>query len=109
MAKQHDDNIYYDHFALSVACPSCGAGRLHHCTTKTKRFHNARISAGIRRAVRDDHRQHERAMRAYGKVRADIAAGRTPDQREITTSLACACTECLGGMVEQARELLPWL
>lgn len=29
--------------------------------------------------------------------------------REINTSLACACTECLDGMIERARGLRPWL
>jgi hypothetical protein len=106
MAKRDDG---YEQFAIPVRCPTCGAPRGHECATKTKRFHSARISAGIRRAVRDDYSQHERAMKAYAAVRADIAAGRTPSPREVTTSLACACTECLDGRVEQARELLPWL
>lgn len=107
MARRITDT-YYDHLAIPVRCPTCGAPRGRDCTTKTKRFHNARISAGIRRAIRDDYSQHERAAAAYASVRADIAAGRTPNDRELTTSLACACTECLDGMVEQARELLPW-
>ena len=99
----------YEQFAIPVKCPSCGAPRGRDCDMKTKRFHNSRISAGIRRAVRDDYSQHERAMRAYGAVCAAIAAGRQPDLRQITTSMACACTECLDGMVEQGRILLPWL
>jgi len=103
------NNDTYDSFAIPVACPSCGAKPGRECTTTTKRFHNSRISAGIRRAVRDDYSQHERAMRAYDAVRAAIAAGREPDQRQITISMACACTECLDGMVEQGRMLLPWL
>lgn len=104
---QHNDT--YDHLAIPVPCPTCGAPRGRDCTTKTKRFHNARISAGIKRAIRDDYAQHERAMAAYDSVRADIAAGRIPDPRQINTSMACACFECLNGMVEQAGELLPWL
>lgn len=107
MARQSNDT--YDRFAIPVMCPTCGARPGRDCAAKTKRFHSTRISAGIRRAVRDDYRQHERAMQAYAEVRADIAAGRTPDSCKITTSLACACTECLDGMVDQARELLPWL
>jgi hypothetical protein len=107
MTRQRNDT--YDQFAIPLACPVCAAPRGHGCATKTKRFHNARISAGIRRAVRDDYSQHERAMQAYASVRAAIAAGREPNPREINTSLACACTECLDGMVDQARELLPWL
>lgn len=106
MAKRDNG---YEQFAIPVPCPSCGAPRGRDCEMRTKRFHNARISAGIRRAVRDDHDQHERATKAYASVKADIVAGREPNQREIATSLACACTECLDGMVEQARVLLPWL
>ena len=57
----------------------------------------------------DERAQHERAMNAMALVRDDIADGREPDQRLITISLACACDPCLDGMVEQARELSPWL
>jgi hypothetical protein len=57
----------------------------------------------------DEAAQHERAMNAMALVRDDIADGRAPDQRLITTSLACACKPCIDGMVEQARELGPWL
>ncbi|SHZ99847.1 Uncharacterised protein [Mycobacteroides abscessus subsp. abscessus] len=57
----------------------------------------------------DEDAQHERAMHAMSLVRDDIADGRTPDQRLITTALACACRPCLDGMVEQAEELGRWL
>lgn len=57
----------------------------------------------------DEDAQHARAMAAMRLVRDDIADGRNPDQRLITTALACACRPCLDGMVEQARELAPWL
>jgi hypothetical protein len=57
----------------------------------------------------DEDAQHERAMHAMSLVRDDIADGRAPDQRLIGIALACACRPCLDGMVEQARELRPWL
>jgi hypothetical protein len=99
---------YFDKYALSVECPTCAALRLRDCDT-SNRFHPARINRGIRQAVRDDHDQHQRAVAAYAAVRAEIAAGREPDQRAVTTALACACPSCLDRMVEQAEELLPWL
>lgn len=57
----------------------------------------------------DEAAQHERAMNAMALVRDDIADGRNPDQRLITTALACACRPCLDGMLDQARELWTWL
>lgn len=59
----------------------------------------------------DEADQHDRSIAARRLVRDDIADGRTPGQRLITTALACACPECLGvdRMVEQARELGQWL
>lgn len=108
MVAQQTDT-YYDHLAIPVPCPTCGAPQGRLCTAKTKRFHNARISAGIRRAIRDDYSQHERAAAAYTSVRRNMAAGRTPNYREVNTSMACACRECLDGMYDQAKELLPWL
>lgn len=104
---ERDD--HWDKYAIAVPCPTCAAPRGQRCAMKTKWFHNARISRGIRRAIRDDYSQHERAEQAMRVVRAAIKAGRTPDPIQINTSLACACEECLAGMVEQARELLPWL
>jgi len=99
----------YTSYALSVPCPACAAPRGRTCTTKTKPYHNVRASAGIKRAVRATYEEHERAMQALGSVRADIAAGREPKYREISSVLACACEECLRGNVELAMELLPWL
>lgn len=57
----------------------------------------------------DEAVQHGRAMNAMSLVRDDIADGRAPDGRLVGIALACACRPCLDGMVEQARELGPWL
>lgn len=57
----------------------------------------------------DEDAQHTRAMNAMSLVRDDIADGRAPDRRLVGIALACACRPCLDGMVEQARELGPWL
>ncbi|BCP11686.1 hypothetical protein MINTM020_37840 [Mycobacterium paraintracellulare] len=74
---------------------------------------DARITPAIVSALAgieyDEDAQHERAMHAMNLVRDDIADGRAPDRRLIDIALACACRPCLDGMVEQARELGPWL
>lgn len=59
----------------------------------------------------DEAAQHARAMAAWLLVRDDITNGRRPIPRLITTSLACACPQCLGTdwAVEQARGLGAWL
>lgn len=67
------------------------------------------ILSVLRSVEYDEAAQHERATSAMHLVRDDIVDGRTPDQRLITTALACACRPCLDGAVEQARELAPWL
>ncbi|MCV7379955.1 hypothetical protein H7K38_15005 [Mycobacterium alsense] len=67
------------------------------------------IVSALARSEYDEDAQHERAMNAMNLVRDDLADGRTPDRRLVNVALACACHPCLDGMVEQARELGPWL
>lgn len=67
------------------------------------------ILRALARSEYDVTDQHDRAMSAMRLVRDDIADGRKPDQRLITTAMACACRPCLDGIVEQAGELGPWL
>lgn len=76
--------------ALSIDCPTCPARRLTPCRTRDGRpAHTRRTAAGLRRALRDDHRQHVRAVGAQQRV----DAGR-PAAGDHTAAMACPCSDC---------------
>lgn len=75
---------------LSVGCPTCPADRGQRCHTRNGRLvHTRRAAAGLRRARRDDFRQHMRAAEAQQRV----DAGR-PAAGDHTTAMACPCGDC---------------
>lgn len=82
--------------ALSVRCPQCPAQPGTRChTNKPSGVHNPRVQRGISKQRNDAHRQHERAARAQSRVRYAVTAGRQPNLADVTTMLACTCSDCV--------------
>ena len=67
------------------------------------------ILRALARSEDDVTDQHDRAMCAKRLNRDCLADGRPLDASLVSIELSCACPPCIDGMVEQARELGPWL